>query len=313
MKIGFIKYSVVVFWMVASTSFVFASFIIPTVKNKQGDLIHATSEGAVVLETAAERAAKKADFAAPGGASFGSPFETKVVLSFKATTDVPGVTQAQQELPFLPEYIRRAYIFALSAAGIIAVFQFVRAGFKWMFSEVITSKQDALDELKQTTYGLVLLLASVLILNTLGILNQTSTADQEFSRLAQKTGVNATAWRTARDRFTTSPTTVNRATMLSAAYEWGTTELTLVQNRIKSLESSGDTKTLKDWNNREEEVAAELEKVLNELIPICAKEIPETEKRIKNLESETGRRSLEFNQELANQREMLIKLKSACK
>ncbi len=89
-------------------------------------------------------------------------------IEFKATTELGGI-KVGDELPEFGGYVENLYNTALAVSGILAVFMIVWGGVRYMASEAVTDKGDAKDQIQQAIYGLVLLLGSVIILNTLGL------------------------------------------------------------------------------------------------------------------------------------------------
>ncbi|MDP1629018.1 MAG: hypothetical protein Q8L57_00190, partial [bacterium] len=67
----------------------------------------------------------------------------------------------------LPQYLRGIFIFGLAAVGITAMASIMLGGIRYMASDLITTKQDAKDQILSAIQGLLLLLFSYLILNTI--------------------------------------------------------------------------------------------------------------------------------------------------
>ena len=72
-----------------------------------------------------------------------------------------------KEVSTFSGYLKGAIPFILSMAAVFAVVQIVIGGFQYALSEAMGSKQDARDRMTQAIIGLVLGLASFLILNTI--------------------------------------------------------------------------------------------------------------------------------------------------
>lgn len=67
----------------------------------------------------------------------------------------------------LPQYISGLFTFGLMVVGITALASIMYGGIRYMASDLITTKQDAKDQITSAIYGLLLLLFSFLILNTI--------------------------------------------------------------------------------------------------------------------------------------------------
>ena len=67
----------------------------------------------------------------------------------------------------LNDYIGYIYKFAIAVAAFLAVFMIIWGGFEYMLSDSITSKSDARNKFKNAATGLLMVLASYLILRTI--------------------------------------------------------------------------------------------------------------------------------------------------
>ncbi len=76
---------------------------------------------------------------------------------------IPGVTDKTT----FSEFVQRIVIIALSVGAILAVLMLVVGGFQWMVSEAVGDKTLGRERVKNAILGLLILLASVLILNTI--------------------------------------------------------------------------------------------------------------------------------------------------
>lgn len=65
------------------------------------------------------------------------------------------------------QWISYIFQFSLAAVGIALIYSFSRAGLEWMFSDVISKKQDAIQRIKDAVLGLVILLGSYIVLYTI--------------------------------------------------------------------------------------------------------------------------------------------------
>ena len=92
-------------------------------------------------------------------------------FAFAYTLNVPFGTDRP---PFQPgyvegpaSYIRTLYNFGLGFGALLAILMIVIGGVQYTVSEAVGNKQDALDRIKSAIWGLALLLAAFIILNTI--------------------------------------------------------------------------------------------------------------------------------------------------
>ena len=78
---------------------------------------------------------------------------------------LPG--QTTSDVPDIPNYIRDIYQFGLGIAGVLAMLMIIWGAIEYTVSGAVDRKADAKDRITQAILGLVLLLATVLILNTI--------------------------------------------------------------------------------------------------------------------------------------------------
>jgi len=142
-------------------------------------------------------------FAAADTASDGSQFQFQPIVSIPLTSggSVNGCTS-------LADYVNSVFKLAITVAIVLAVIMIIIDGFKYMTTEAVGTKKDALGGIRSAIFGLLLLLASYMILNIinpsingLNVLNFSNGAAQgcaggsqagaqEF--VAPNLGVNAT-------------------------------------------------------------------------------------------------------------------------
>lgn len=86
---------------------------------------------------------------------------------------IPTLVQAQNittliEMPTgegdFNSYINAVYILSISVAALLAVVKIIIAGFKYMFSDIITQKSEAKKDIRNALIGLLIVLGAVLIL-----------------------------------------------------------------------------------------------------------------------------------------------------
>jgi len=83
----------------------------------------------------------------------------------KLLAPLPGMSSTT--IPSPGEYISKLYQFGLGIAGGLAMLMIIWGAVEWVISGAIDRKADAKDRITQAIFGLVLLLASVLILSTI--------------------------------------------------------------------------------------------------------------------------------------------------
>ncbi len=64
-------------------------------------------------------------------------------------------------------YINALYALAISVGALVAVLKIIIAGMKYMLSEVVTSKTDAIKDIQNSLFGLIIVVSAYLILNTI--------------------------------------------------------------------------------------------------------------------------------------------------
>ena len=84
-----------------------------------------------------------------------------VAAQFVPLTNIPGL-QGQS----INDYVAALFYIAIGIAAMFAVVKLVIAGAKYMFSDVANTKQSAIEDIRGSILGLLLILATVIILNT---------------------------------------------------------------------------------------------------------------------------------------------------
>lgn len=85
---------------------------------------------------------------------------------FEPLVGIPGVTDREGK-PGIGDYMNAVYRLSISIAALLAVLILIKAGVKYMFSEIVTSKEDAKRDIKGALLGLLLIISAVLILSTI--------------------------------------------------------------------------------------------------------------------------------------------------
>ena len=91
-------------------------------------------------------------------------------VEFVPLVDVPFIdadTPAEYANVRLSDYIQAFYMIAITVAAFLAVVKIIFGGVKYMVSDVITTKEEAKKDIRGALLGLLIVLAAVLILNTI--------------------------------------------------------------------------------------------------------------------------------------------------
>ncbi len=94
------------------------------------------------------------------------PYLASAQIDYKLAAPLPGGPDTVPGSGFIA-YARFLLPFLLSFAAVMALLQFVWGGITYMVSDSITSKEDSRDRMWKAVLGLLLALASVLILRTI--------------------------------------------------------------------------------------------------------------------------------------------------
>lgn len=84
-------------------------------------------------------------------------------ISFAQATSLVNFTPGGQDT--LAEYVNILYVMSISIAALLAVIKIIIAGVKYMMSDVVTNKGDALSDIRGSLLGLLLIISSFLILS----------------------------------------------------------------------------------------------------------------------------------------------------
>lgn len=85
--------------------------------------------------------------------------------TFTSMVDIPGVDGAADS--DFSGYINALYIFAITIGALLAVLKLVAAGVKYMFSDIVTNKEAAKNDIKGALLGLLIVIGAVVILDTI--------------------------------------------------------------------------------------------------------------------------------------------------
>lgn len=98
---------------------------------------------------------------------------------------IPGVEEGNME-----QYINALLVLAISIGALLAVIKIIFGGVKYMLSDVITDKGDAKKDIRGALLGLLIVLAAVLVLNTINpqLTNFELFNENKFGMLHQKEG-----------------------------------------------------------------------------------------------------------------------------
>lgn len=93
------------------------------------------------------------------------PLSTKAAGEFVPLVGIPGLNTAEDFT--LQNYINALYILAISIAAFLAVVRLIYAGVQYILSDVITSKENAKKDIRNSILGLFIVLGAVLLLETI--------------------------------------------------------------------------------------------------------------------------------------------------
>jgi hypothetical protein len=96
-----------------------------------------------------------------GTASFA---EASQNLPYEPLVGIPGVDNAASNFN---QYINQLYFLSISIAALLAVIKIITGGVKWMLTGLVTSKEDAKNDIRSALLGLLLIISAVLILGTI--------------------------------------------------------------------------------------------------------------------------------------------------
>ncbi len=120
--------------------------------------------------TATTNAAAQTQSATPGTCANGlAPAPGKGCnLGYTPLEPIPGITSGDTTGAIdFPTMLGRIYTIAIIIGALFSVLMLTISGIRYMLSDIVTSKEKARDRIKACIYGLVLIAASYLILNTI--------------------------------------------------------------------------------------------------------------------------------------------------
>ncbi len=77
---------------------------------------------------------------------------------------IPGVPNIGTDFN---SYINALYTLSIAVAALLAVIKIIIAGLKWMLTDLVTSKEDAKKDIQGAVLGLLIIIAAVIILETI--------------------------------------------------------------------------------------------------------------------------------------------------
>lgn len=84
--------------------------------------------------------------------------------TYTSLVGIPGVTDAALSFG---DYINALYALSITIAALMAVIKIIIAGMKYMLSDIVTSKSEALSDIQGAVFGLIIVLSAVLILTVI--------------------------------------------------------------------------------------------------------------------------------------------------
>ena len=103
----------------------------------------------------------------------------KKIITFAIVLCLPAITKAKEYSPLIDmpgdlaggnnidSYINNLYVFAITIAGLLAVIKIIVGGVKWMMSDVVTQKAQAIKDIQSALLGLIIVLSAVVILSVI--------------------------------------------------------------------------------------------------------------------------------------------------
>ncbi len=82
---------------------------------------------------------------------------------YEPLVGLPGVNEGAD----FNTYVNSIYALSITIAALLAVIKIVIAGVKWMLTDVVTSKEEAKKDIKGALFGLLIVLAAVLIISVI--------------------------------------------------------------------------------------------------------------------------------------------------
>ena len=79
---------------------------------------------------------------------------------YKPLISIPGITDSSD----FGQYINALYSLSISIAALMAVIKIIIAGVKYMLSDVVTNKSEAINDIRSSVVGLIIVISAVLIL-----------------------------------------------------------------------------------------------------------------------------------------------------
>ena len=103
----------------------------------------------------------------------------KKIITFATALCLPAITKAKEYSPLIDmpgdlaggnnidSYINNLYVFTITIAGLLAVIKIIVGGVKWMMSDVVTQKAQAIKDIQSALLGLIIVLSAVVILSVI--------------------------------------------------------------------------------------------------------------------------------------------------
>lgn len=102
----------------------------------------------------------------PNGAQAGGQ-TCNYSLNYVPMIDLPGVTNPAAGQTSFASYVSALYSVAIVVAALLAVIRLVLAGAKYMMTDVVSGKGEAINDIKGSLLGLLIIISAFVILNTI--------------------------------------------------------------------------------------------------------------------------------------------------
>ena len=119
---------------------------------------------------------------------FGGTLFVGAQTNYVPLSPLPGASTQEISAGNVGSYLQTLFTIAISIAGVLAVLMIVIGGLEYLLSEAFTSKADAITRIQAALWGLIIILASVVILNTINpdLLNINLTLPGMSGKVAQR-------------------------------------------------------------------------------------------------------------------------------
>ncbi|MEN9920278.1 MAG: hypothetical protein RL538_171 [Candidatus Parcubacteria bacterium] len=98
--------------------------------------------------------------------TIGTPLFAFAAQKYTPLVNIPGVTDSAGGTSF-EDYVNFLYAASIAIAALLAVIKMIIAGVKYMMTDIVTSKSDAIGDIKGALIGLLIILGAFIVLETI--------------------------------------------------------------------------------------------------------------------------------------------------